>query len=60
MVKLDELFHNMVQSPNLISIAQHDEITYSYIAQHGEIQNFVLHNMVKSLNLSSNVQQIRQ
>ena len=39
MVKLDELFHNMVQSPNLFSIAQHDEITY--IAQHGEIQNFV-------------------
>ena len=27
MVKLDELFHNMVQSPNLFSIAQHDEIT---------------------------------
>jgi len=59
-VKLDELFHNMVQSPNLFSIAQindeiNDEITESYIAQHGEIPNFVLHNMVKSLNLSSNL-----
>ena len=27
MVKLDELFYNMVQSPNLFSIAQDDEIT---------------------------------
>ena len=36
MIKLNELFHNIVQSPNC-NISQHDEITKSYIAQHGEI-----------------------
>ena len=55
MVKLNESFHNMVQSPNPFSIAQHDEITKSCITQHGEIQNLVLYNIVKLLNLRSNL-----
>ena len=55
MVKLDELFQNMVQSPNLFSISQHAEITSSCITQHGEIKNFVLHKMVKSLDISSDL-----
>ena len=44
-MKLDELFHDMVKSPNLV--LPNMEITKFSIKQHGEIQIPEFHNMIK-------------
>ena len=44
-MKLNELFHDMVKSPNLV--LPNMEITKFSIKQHGEIQIPEFHNMIK-------------